>query len=517
MHWLSNISVKSKLLLLVSIFSMGLLGVSLTGWYSLNQAVGTSQALVKDEVKAVSTLGDVRAAIGNTRRYEKDLFLNLADEEALARYETSWKQQVQATRQDMAVLHLLLQVDEQAALQRMQVGINNYAAGVEKILVGIQRGEVNDPWRANQLMEPSKADIRMTDGALAEIAESVGKRVSGAVGALAELQRRAVQVMALVAMAMLAVSLVLGYIISRRIADPLRVAVQAIERIGQGDLSKRVGYAGRDETARVLEGIGRMQCSLASMVEDIRMGVTSMTAASTEIASGNADLSRRTESAAANLEETAASMDEVASSADQGYVAAGQARELVVSAAETARQGGLAIAHVIGTMQEINGSSRRISEIISVIDGIAFQTNILALNAAVESARAGEHGRGFAVVANEVRALAQRSADAAKDIKRLIGESVDRVESGSRLVADAGTTMTEIVESVQRVSGIIAAIANSAGEQNNGIQQVSGAIGRLDQITQQNAALVEQSAAAAESVRDQATRLQGRVAMFKVA
>ena len=517
MQWLSNVSVKTKLLLLVSVFSTGLLGVSLTGWYSLNQAVTTSQTLVKEEVKAVSTLGDVRSAIGNTRRYEKDLFLNLADEEALLKYEGSWKQQVQATRNSMADLNALLQADERAALERMQTGISNYAKGVEGILTGIQRGEVNDPWRANQLMEPSKADIRAADGALAEISESVERRAHAAVGTLASLQRKAIVVMGAVALTMLTISLSLGYVISRRIADPLRTAVSAIERIGQGDLSRRVHSRGRDETARVLAGIGQMQDALTAIVGDIRSGVSAMTTASTEIASGNADLSRRTESAAAHLEETAASMDEVASSAGHGHAAAGQARQLAASAADTARRGGVAISQVIGTMQGINNSSQRISEIIAVIDGIAFQTNILALNAAVESARAGEHGRGFAVVAQEVRQLAQRSAEAAKDIKNLIGESVDQVASGSRRVAEAGTTMEEIVTSVQRVSEIISNIANSADAQNSGIQQVAGALGQLDQITPQNAALVEQSTAAAASVRDQATRLDHRMAVFKLA
>lgn len=517
MHWLSTISVRAKLLLLMAVCACGILGVAGAGWYSLDHAVQTSQALVENEVKAVRSLGGIRASIGNMRRYEKDLFLNLADEEVLAKYAQSWKGQVVETRKLMDSIHPLLRADEQAALQRMQTGITGYAAAVEKIVVGIQRGEVNDPWRANQLMEPSKADIRAADSALAEIGDSVEERVNAAVADLANLQHRASVLMAAFALAVVFIANGFGYVISRRITVPLQAAVDAIERVSQGDLSHHLAHAGKDETARVLAGISQMQGSLKSIVGEIRQGVVSMTEASTEIASGNSDLSKRTESAAASLEETAASMDEIAGAMQHSCSAAGQARHMVETAKENATRGGQVMGRVVVTMQEINASSQRISDIISVIDGIAVQTNILALNAAVESARAGEHGRGFAVVASEVRTLAKRSADAAKEIKALISESVDRVESGSRLVEAAGTTMNEIVASVGRVTGIINDIASSAGEQNLGVQQVHTAINQLDQMTQQNSALVEQSSAAAESLLDQAAKLEGRVAVFRLA
>lgn len=241
-----------------------------------------------------------------------------------------------------------------------------------------------------------------------------------------------------------------------------------------------------------------------------------MTEASSEIASGNADLSKRTESAAASLQETVASMNEIATAMQSSSSAAVMARQMVGAATETATRGGQVMEKVVGTMQEINASSQRIGDIIAVIDGIAFQTNILALNAAVEAARAGEQGRGFAVVASEVRSLAKRSADAAKEIKSLIGQSVDRVGFGSRLVEEAGATMGEIVESVNQVTGVIKQIALSTEEQNSGVQQIHSAISQLDQMTQQNSALVEQSSAAAESMLDQAAKLQGRVAVFKL-
>jgi len=248
----------------------------------------------------------------------------------------------------------------------------------------------------------------------------------------------------------------------------------------------------------------------------VRQTAESISTASREIASGNADLSQRTEHTASNLQQTASSVEQLTGNVRSSADAAAQANQLATSAADVAQRGGTVVSQVVSTMDDIHASSRKIADIIGVIDGIAFQTNILALNAAVEAARAGEQGRGFAVVAGEVRSLAQRSADAAKEIKALIGTSVDKVETGSRLVKDAGATMNEIVASVQRVTDIIGEINAAAAEQSAGLAQVNGAVGQLDQMTQQNAALVEQSAAAAESLREQAGRLSGVVSTFQV-
>ncbi|HYP32621.1 MAG TPA: methyl-accepting chemotaxis protein, partial [Burkholderiaceae bacterium] len=252
------------------------------------------------------------------------------------------------------------------------------------------------------------------------------------------------------------------------------------------------------------------------VVGQVRLSSDSIATGSSEIASGNADLSQRTEAQAGNLQQTAASMEQLTGSVRANADTAGVANQLATEASAAAGRGGVAVNRVVETMNEIAASSRKIGDIIGVIDGIAFQTNILALNAAVEAARAGEQGRGFAVVAGEVRSLAQRSAEAAKEIKALIGASVDRVESGSRLVNDAGTTMTEIVASVQRVTDIIGEISAASTEQSQGIVEVKGAIGEVDQMTQQNAALVEQSAAAAESLKDQAARLAQVVSTFRL-
>jgi len=318
-----------------------------------------------------------------------------------------------------------------------------------------------------------------------------------------------------------AASLILGGLLSvwlvRSITRPIQRAVDAADRIASLDLTDTIASHDRDETGRLLKALASMQGSLKTLVTQVRTSTDSIGVASAEIADGNMDLSSRTEEAASSLQQTAASIEQMNGTVQASAQSASTANALAATAADVAMRGGEVVARVVTTMEEINGSSRKISDIIGVIDGIAFQTNILALNAAVEAARAGEQGRGFAVVATEVRSLAQRSAAAAKEIKTLIGASVERVEVGTRLVADAGSTMGEVVTAAKRVSAIIAEITSAAAEQSQGIGQVNTAVMQLDQVTQQNAALVEESAAAAESLKLQAQQLAETVQRFRIA
>ncbi|OEZ97369.1 methyl-accepting chemotaxis protein [Duganella sp. HH101] len=313
-----------------------------------------------------------------------------------------------------------------------------------------------------------------------------------------------------------AIGIACAAVITRSITGPLAGAVEVAQKVAAGELTSQVYVEGKDETSELLQALKDMNDSLAKTVGDVRTGTELISTASQEIASGNADLSARTESQASSLEETASSMEELTSTVKQNADNARQANQLAVTASSVAEKGGTVVSQVVETMGSIKASSSKIVDIIGVIDGIAFQTNILALNAAVEAARAGEQGRGFAVVASEVRNLAQRSAGAAKEIKELIGDSVNKVDAGSKLVDEAGQTMDLIVTSIRQVADIMGEITAATQEQSNGIEEVNQAITQMDEMTQQNAALVEEAAAAAESMQEQAELLAQAVSIFKL-
>jgi methyl-accepting chemotaxis protein len=326
-----------------------------------------------------------------------------------------------------------------------------------------------------------------------------------------------ITVMAFILAAVVVMLLLSTWLMTRSIVPPLKSALEATQRIGAGDLSVQVEAGERsDEIGDLLRGLNQMVVSLRQLVQDVRASAENIKTAATEIAEGNQSLSHRTEETASNLQETASTMEELTATVRNSSEAASTANQLAQSAAEVAQSGGQVVGQVVDSMGRIHQSSGRIADIIGVIDGIAFQTNILALNAAVEAARAGEQGRGFAVVASEVRSLAQRSAEAAKEIKSLIGASVSEVDAGSGLVGRAGTTMQDVVASVRRVTDVLGEVSTSAREQSQSIAQVNVAVSQLDTMTQQNSALVEESAAAAASLQEQAQRLAAMVETFRL-
>lgn len=327
---------------------------------------------------------------------------------------------------------------------------------------------------------------------------------------------RAILWMSLILAAAVVISILIAVFITRQITRPLAVTLNVARQIAQGDLSVQLHTSRKDELGELMQAVGEMSNDLRGIIGNIRSGVMQVSHASAEIAAGNNDLSARTEEQAAALEQTAASMEQLTATVKQNVENIHHSSELARATSEKANQGGSLVKGVVETMDQISASSGKIAEITTVINSIAFQTNILALNAAVEAARAGEQGRGFAVVASEVRSLAQRSAQAAKEIETLIGESVARISSGSQLVGQAGKTMDEIVHSVGNVTSILAEIAQASDEQNRGISQVGVAIVQMDSVTQQNAALVQESSAAASALRDQASTLEGSVARFVV-
>ncbi|ALU88941.1 methyl-accepting chemotaxis transducer transmembrane protein [Herbaspirillum rubrisubalbicans M1] len=352
--------------------------------------------------------------------------------------------------------------------------------------------------------------------AIEKLASMQAERIQILTAQIDDLFQTARKVMIGLGLVALLLGVILAWSITRSITAPLHKAVEVASRVAKGQLDNCIEVRGGDETGQLMLALKDMNEKLVGIVSRVRQGTDTIATASTEIASGNLDLSDRTEQQASSLEETASAMEELTSTVKQNADNARQANQLANSASEVAVQGGSVVSEVVATMGSINASSRKIVDIIAVIDGIAFQTNILALNAAVEAARAGEQGRGFAVVASEVRTLAQRSASAAKEIKELIGDSVGKVEAGSKLVEQAGATMDEVVASVRRVTDIVAEISSASQEQSDGIEQVNQAINLMDEATQQNAALVEQAAAAARQMQEQAASLSETVSVFRL-
>ena len=386
-----------------------------------------------------------------------------------------------------------------------------YSLAFDELIPAVQAGNREaisaTTLRINQAYESHRAAI---DKVVAMSTQRAAQDEAGAKDSI----RSAMSLLLLILVASLAVCLGVAFLIIRSILGPLNQAVGVVKTFAAGDLRARFNADGQDEFAQLLQALQEMQVNLVKLVSGVREGSSQVAVASAEIAQGNQDLSSRTESQASSLQETAASMEELGSVMNQNADTARQANLLAQAASTTAQQGGQVVAQVVDTMRGINDASRKISDIIGVIDGIAFQTNILALNAAVEAARAGEQGRGFAVVASEVRSLAGRSATAAKQIKDLIGVSVTNVNEGCRLVQQAGGTMDEIVVGVRRVADLMREVTAASQDQTSGIEQVNQAVGQMDQVTQQNAALVEEATAAAQSLEHQAKSLLQTVNVF---
>jgi methyl-accepting chemotaxis protein len=495
------------------------------GMFALVGAVGVAggwkikslnEDFMQRSVQGLGTVDAIRQHLAQVRLLEKQMVIDYEDGVAVLKHREAWTAALAATKKSLAsLLEGTEDADNPLAREAIE-RLDAYAQRSAPVLGNIQNGGYDNARTADRMLGKAKEDVAVAEQRVAQIADIVAREVQATQDAFG---RTMLQVLlafgATVALVVLVVA-PLTLLNSQSITAPLREAAAVAQAIAGGDLTQPIHQQGSDETAALLASLQRMQDSLRSVVGQVHESSQSIQIASTEVASGNADLSQRTEQAASSLQQTASSMEQLTGNVRQSAEAAAQAKQLATSAASVAQRGGAVVAQVVSTMEQINSSSRRIGDIIGTIDGIAFQTNILALNAAVEAARAGEQGRGFAVVAGEVRSLAQRSAEAAREIKALIGASVERVQAGSVLVASAGSTMQEIVSSVQRVTDIVAEISAAAGEQSSGIGQVNGAVTQLDQMTQQNAALVEQSAAAAESLKEQAVRLGGLVGTFRL-
>jgi methyl-accepting chemotaxis protein len=410
---------------------------------------------------------------------------------------------------------LLVTDEEKAMMKAIIVERAKYQAAKVEVMNAKKAGDAEASVRAfNDAFTPAAEAYSSKLKALVAMQR---KSIDDTARALEAASARAFKLLVLLNVLVVLIGATFAWLISRSITRPLKAAVELAETVANGDLTTAFSAAAHDEIGDLMRALKAMNDSLFRVVSEVQEGTRSMAVASNEIAAGNLDLSSRTEQQASSLEETAATMEELTSTVRQNADNAYQANQLALAASGVAAKGGDIVGKVVDTMGAIDASSRKIVDIIGVIDGIAFQTNILALNAAVEAARAGEQGRGFAVVASEVRSLAQRSASAAKEIKDLIGDSVGQVNIGTKLVQEAGSTIREVVQSVARVNDIMAEITSASQEQRTGIDQVNEAITQMDQVTQQNAALVEEAAAAAASLQEQADSLASVAAGFKLA
>ncbi|MBD8215628.1 MCP four helix bundle domain-containing protein [Erwinia persicina] len=510
-----NMKVGVRLGAAFALIILLLIVVSATATLKIGNINRTVDSIVSDRYLKVRLAFDVRDGVNDQIKFLRGMVLDATTPEKNAK---RFGQLDSATQKTNAA------IDNIARLQSTEIGIKK----IQEVKAAAQRFEQDKQTlialiRTGEIAPATEYVLRKittSQNAFLDIVVRFADSQSGqlqAEGANAVSDAStAIRVTLIFSLLAVAMAVVLGYLLTRSIVRPLREAVSVAENVAAGDLRTLIQVTSTDETGQLMMALKNMNENLLKIVNDVRAGTDLIATASGEISAGNMDLSSRTEQQASSLEETASAMEQITSTVKQNAGNAHQANLLAAQASQVAIQSGDAVRQVVNTMEMINGSSKKIVDIISVIDGIAFQTNILALNAAVEAARAGEQGRGFAVVASEVRSLAQRSASAAKEIAQLIQDSVSRVDEGGRQVAKAGMTMDEVLTSVKNVTGIISEITIASAEQSSGIDEINRAITQMDQVTQQNAALVNESAAAAQSMQEQAEQLSLAIRAFKV-
>ena len=516
MNILARLKIGQRLLagfasVLVLAILVGVFSVS-----RLAQVNANTTDLATNWLVATRMLSDFKTQVSILRRAEASSIMSGKPEVVAAQARRVTDTKARAAEAWKAYLGTVDLPEERAIASSIEAARDRYYAALDKSFAA----DGSTPEGHDKLLAEYESESKASfDALFAGIAHDVEFQAKGADVAYKSSQdtysSARLAIIGLLAAAVL-VGALMAFVITRSIVRPLGSAVKVAEAVAEGNLTSTVVAAGADEVSQLLRALSRMNGSLVTIVLRVRNSSDSIATGSSQIAAGNTDLSQRTEEQASNLQQTAASMEELTATVKQNADTARAATQIASSASAAAAAGGRVVGQVVATMEEISHSSRKIVDIIGVIDGIAFQTNILALNAAVEAARAGEQGRGFAVVASEVRSLAQRSAEAAKEIKSLIGASVEKVESGSHLVDEAGKSMADIVTQVTRVNDLIGEISSASMEQSTGIGQIGDAVNQLDQVTQQNAALVEESAAAAESLKVQAAQLAQVVSVFRL-
>ncbi|MCA1326352.1 methyl-accepting chemotaxis protein [Herbaspirillum sp. alder98] len=514
--YFKNLAVGKRIAAVFALIIVLLVVVSATAFLKISRIQSTIDGIINDRYLKVRWAGDVRDGVNDQIKLIRGMVIDISRPQYSANRAKEMEAAVAKTKAAIdKIAARQTTVGGQQKIKDVDAAREKFEAGKAQLVALVQAGdaEAADDFVTRKVIASQNAYLDLAT-AFANSQDAQLREEGADAVAQGEL---AIQVTLLCSIVAVLMALVAGFFLTRSIVAPLAGAVRVAENVAAGDLSTRIEVDSRDETGQLMQALRKMNDNLVAIVGDVRSGTEAITTASNEIASGNLDLSARTEQQAGSLEETASAMEEMTSTVKQNADNARQANQMASTASDIAMQGGVVVGQVVETMEAIDSSSRKIVDIISVIDGIAFQTNILALNAAVEAARAGEQGRGFAVVASEVRSLAQRSAAAAKEIKQLIDDSVDKVGTGTRLVAQAGATMEQVVASVKGVTDIVAEISAASMEQSTGIEEINRAITQMDEVTQQNAALVEEAAAAAQSMQQQAAGLNQAISIFTLA
>jgi methyl-accepting chemotaxis protein len=513
----ANLKVAARLAIGFGFLCLGAAILAATGWYGIQRQSQVAKLALKRDVEFAQVVDKIGVAVQLMRGFEKDMLLNAADASRAAEFKR--KHGEARARIDELVMSGLQNAatqDDSEALTSLSSILLRYDGGIEQVYAAIGTGEIVTPEQGYRKAAEFGQAIRDTEEVTEALFAKADRRIEQVEPALAAIQRDVVLVLLVVAGLVFGLVLVIGALTARSITAPVAEAVRIAEAIATGDLTLQVESRAKDELGRLMRALGKTVQQLGVIAARIKESSDMVGTASREIAQSNLDMSTRTEEQASALEETSASMQQMTSTVGQNAQNASKASELATQATGIAAKGGAVVREAAVTMDAVTASSKKISEIIGVIDGIAFQTNILALNAAVEAARAGEQGRGFAVVAAEVRTLAHRSASAAKEIKDLISDSVAKIDAGARQVNNAGSTMEEIVTAVKKVRDLIAEISTASQEQAQGIEQVSESITQMEKVTQQNAAMVEEASAAASSLAEQSRTLIDAVAAFRL-
>jgi methyl-accepting chemotaxis protein len=481
------------------------------------QAQVAAEALDVD-VHYVTSVLRIRTQISNMRRFEKDMVINAANFDEVKRYWASWQGANARTLENIKRASAVASdVETRKRVESLTKAVDGYGRGMSAIYAQLEGRTLKTTEDAYNRIDAFRADFSAADAAMTELFDTAMKRLEDARETLSASEQRVNMLLGGAVVVAVLLAVILAVVTTRTITAPIHAAAGVAEALAAGDLTHRIEVRSADELGQLMGSLKRTVEQLNRIAGEIRRASDAVGSAAQEIAQGHADLSSRTEEQASSLEQTAASMEEMTATVSQNAQNARKASKRASEASDVAERGGAAVTAVVSTMQGISASSKKIADIIGVIDGIAFQTNILALNAAVEAARAGEQGRGFAVVASEVRSLAQRSAAAAKEIRQLISDSVARIEAGSTQASHAGETMAEIVGTVRRVNKRIAEISAASQEQSQSLAQVSDTVQQLEKVTQQNAAMVEQATAASASLEEQASALTRAVGSFKLA